>query len=150
MYDIVFKCASCGIHLSASAEDAGYEFACPKCATPTAVPSGDVLFSCENCREKVLASSDTVGHTFECPHCQTPLIVPMADTQLEIHHQPTSLADVLPAEIVPESRNEGSMSNDLPSNEQEVLQNHHFMTTWGDYLAKAGLTSEDKEKKPKK
>ena len=74
----------------------------------------------------------------------------MADTQLEVHQRPISLPDVLPEEIAPKSRNEGPTSNDVPSNEQEVLQNHHFMTTWGDYLAKAGLTRDDNEKNPKK
>jgi len=97
----------------------------------------------------VLASANTVGHEFECPHCQAILTVPEADTQIEIHQQSKIVVANPSDEVEHASKNTEVANVDLPITEQETLQNQHFMTTWGDYLAKAGLTNDEKRKKTK-
>ena len=49
MYDILFICKHCGIHLSADENDVGASFPCPECANDLTIPVGDILFDCPKC-----------------------------------------------------------------------------------------------------
>jgi len=151
MYEIVFKCRACSAHLSASADDAGYEFDCPACGAAIAVPAGDILFGCPQCQTQLLASKDAVGDNFECPQCQLRVQVPTQGKEIQIPERPQILVDaqgdgserpIPAAHSAPESE---------VYNEDTTQVERQFMTTWGDYLAAAGLTEvETKKEEPKK
>jgi len=150
MYDVVFRCSECGVHLSASPDDAGYIFNCPQCNKSLEVPAGDILFSCKSCSHSLLASHDTIGHEFECPHCQSLFLVPAEGKQIEIHQKAQPIPDVsTQVEEVLQS-NPLPPVDDLPMDQQEINQNHHFMSTWGDYIAQAGLIDGKKKKTEEK
>ena len=151
MYEVVFRCSQCATHLSASAEDAGFQFDCPSCGAALAVPAGDLLFSCPNCQTSIIASQDSAGETFGCPRCQTQILVPTCGREIPIsnHHITTTGERAAPDPPEPVSTADdagaASLSGDKSADERQ------FMMTWGDYLAQAGLTkdkkSDTKEKK---
>ncbi|MBW7908190.1 MAG: hypothetical protein H3C50_04620 [Kiritimatiellae bacterium] len=150
MYELVFKCRSCATHLSASADDSGYEFDCPTCGALIAVPSGDILFSCPQCNNYLLATHDAAGDTFDCPHCQRPVLIPMHGKEIPTperphlaHRESPSSATRKPPETKPPTA-AAAPQNSTPANDLQ------FMTTWGDYLATAGLTGNEKKSETKK
>lgn len=150
MYDILFICKHCGIHLSADENDVGISLPCPQCSTDISVPTGDVLFECSACGKTLLASADSRRRTFQCPYCNLDVVVPAQGKQIplssHIELNPTPKHES-PRLIPPEDPSLPTTSDQTDLNK---CQNDRFMETWGDYLAQAGLTdSEDKRKKEK-
>ena len=150
MYEIVFKCTSCSTHLSASADDAGYEFECPACGNRIAVPTGDILFSCPQCEVHILASRDVVGESFDCPQCQQSVLVPPQGKQVIVPDRPAIMAravDTISAN--PTTTKETAPTSQALENTTDP-SDRQFMTTWGDYLAAAGLTNDNDENSQKR
>lgn len=144
MYEVVFKCRTCGAHLSASADDAGYEFSCPGCAAAIAVPAGDILFACPHCQINLLASGDTAGDDFGCPNCQQRIRIPPTGKDIPIRERSTvHLREPSDRPIEPSTDNHHAPDTNKP-HENTSQHERQFMTTWGDYLATAGLAETTK------
>ena len=144
MYEVVFRCKHCEARLSASADDAGYVFDCPSCDASTAVPVGDILFACPKCRVNLLASKDSIGETFGCPRCENLVIVPSQGKMILIPNHQAVDSNGTTSLSPPDSARHPEERSSKTSNGRITPEERQFMTTWGDYLAKAGLTGEEK------
>ena len=144
MYDILFICNHCGVHLSADENDVGIALPCPNCAQDISVPTGDVYFDCPECGKALLASSDSRRQHFHCPYCEIEIVVPPEGKRITItehsREQPTKSEPKPPP---PKATTVIRQTSDDP----DTRQHDRFMTTWGDYLAKAGLTDNDNRPK---
>lgn len=144
MYEVIFKCRSCLAHLSASADDAGYEFNCPTCDAALVVPAGDILFACPHCQISLLASGDAAGDDFGCPKCQQRVRAPLTGKDI-----PTTERTAAPLREPSDRPREPSTGKHHAPDTDKSPENtspgeRQFMTTWGDYLAAAGLTGTTK------
>lgn len=141
MYDILFICRHCGVHLSADENDVGVALPCPQCAADIAVPPGDVLFECPECGKTLLASADSRHEHFQCPYCDLAVVVPDEGKSVPVseHSKPAPA----PVSETPAPQPEESVAP-AAATDAETRQQRQFMATWGDYMAKAGLAEEDK------
>lgn len=146
MFEIVFKCPSCRVHLSASGDDAGYHFDCPSCGAAISVPSGDILFTCSQCHVNLLANSDSVGERFDCPQCHTQVSVPSQGKAIAIPDPPRQPKAFTPPRSPDVSDASPRQVDATPLPTQETDVDRQFMTTWGDYIAHAGLADEQDQK----
>lgn len=140
MYDIFFICDLCEAHLSADVNDVGTTFPCPECTNDLTIPVGDILFACPFCEKSLLAGKTAAWQQFHCPECQQLITIPLVGKIIPVSQSPappppgpTAAAPALPEKLQPKPP---------PSKPQPDSADHHFMTTWGDYLAEAGLTDD--------
>ena len=127
--------------MSASADDAGYEFSCPKCRAALVVPAGDILFEGPRSDTHLLASHDAVGESFECPSCRARLRIPAQGQDVPVSDR-VDPPSVPPAPAPqPAAPSAPRLEAEPPSRKDHARRN--FMTAWGDYLAAAGLTEPD-------
>jgi DNA-directed RNA polymerase subunit RPC12/RpoP len=151
MYDVLFKCAHCGSHLSAEDNDVGVAMPCPACEKGIIIPTGDVLFACEGCGKDMLAAKDCSGEQFHCSYCDLVVIVPEEGKIIHIPERRPPAHAVSPTEKCQnESSVESVQADSGPRHTTaKQRQDENFMVTWGDFLATAGLTEPEKEKKKK-
>lgn len=144
MFDILFICKNCGLHLSADENDVGITLPCPECANEVTIPVGDILFECPKCGKSLLAGRAVARQKFHCPSCQRLIVIPPIGKTIPVSEK-TELIPPPPviAPIAPPERPKPPDAADIPS-DPENLQ---FMSTWGDYLAQAGL-ADDKPSPP--
>lgn len=144
MYDILFICGHCGAHLSAEDNDVGVSLPCPQCSADISVPVGDVLFDCPECGKSILASADARGQSFHCFYCEMEIRVPEKGRNVEVSAQlPTTEELAARTRTPPEPERSTPPCPDTP----DQRQRNQFMSTWGDYLAGAGLADRDEDKK---
>ena len=141
MYDILFICKHCGVHLSADENDVGAVLPCPECAQEIKIPVGDILFQCPACSKSLLAGRTAARQHFHCPCCKREMIVPpigktipVAEKTELIPPPPVLRPLAAPPEkpAPPPSAPEAAGSKD----------DRQFMSTSGDYLAEAGMTKD--------
>lgn len=142
MYDILFICSHCGVHLSADEDDVGINLPCPNCALEISVPPGDILFDCPECGKALLASSDSRHQHFHCPYCEIQIAVPSEGKRIAVSKHSPEKPTQDPQESPPQESS--STAPNVPP-DPKTRQRDQFMTTWGDYLASAGLTDNDDE-----
>ena len=140
MYDILFICELCGTHLSADENDVGAIFPCPECANDLTVPVGDILFECPVCEKSLLAGKAAAWQQFHCPECQQLITIPLVGKNVPVSKPPPPVPP--PSAAVPPTTPENPQPKPLPSDLSPNAAVQRFMTTWGDYLAEAGLTDE--------
>ena len=149
MYDILFICKHCGIHLSADENDVGIALPCPQCAKEIFVPTGDILFDCPSCGKTLLASNDSINRIFQCPACDLDIIVPKQGRLIpiapQIEVEPTSKQELQPPPAVTDM----PQPTTAKTVDDAKSENDRFMMTWGGYLAEAGLTDEKANKNQK-
>jgi len=148
MYDILFICKNCGVHLSADDNDVGLQIPCPQCSHDITVPTGDVLFDCPECGRAILAGAETRGQSFHCFYCELEIRVPEKGKDVQVSASlPTreEIEDQLKASRESEEAKVAT-SEPVPGAKPK---NDQFMMTWGDYLAKAGLTDGKEEEEGK-
>jgi predicted RNA-binding Zn-ribbon protein involved in translation (DUF1610 family) len=145
MYDILFICKHCGLHLSADENDVGAAFPCPECAKEITIPVGDILFDCPKCGKSLLASRTAVRQSFDCPACNRQIIIPPIGKSVPVSEKTELISPppVIAPLPVPEKPTSPPPTADIPAEADEK----HFMSTWGDYLAEAGL-ADDKSPPP--
>lgn len=145
MYDILFICKHCGVHLSADENDVGASFPCPECKKELAIPVGDILFDCPKCGKALLASRAAVRQPFDCPACNRQIIIPPIGKPVPVSEK-TELISPLP-NLPPAPPPEKPKPAPPPANVPADADEKRFMSTWGDYLAEAGL-ADDKPSLP--
>ena len=144
MYDILFICKHCGLHLSADENDVGASFPCPECSRELTIPVGDILFDCPKCGKALLASRAAARQQFHCPSCKRTIVIPPIGKTVPVSEKSeliTPLPDLAPAP--PPEKPKPSPPAALPADADDK----QFMSTWGDYLAEAGL-ADDKTPPP--
>ena len=149
MYDILFICRHCGVHLSADENDVGISMPCPECAKTISIPSGDILFECSECGKALIGSADSRGHSFHCPYCDLEVVVPEEGKRIPISETLDVTPEPEPTPPAPISVEDASRPTSSP-NGSEKRQHDQFMMTWGSYMAQAGLTDEKDKKKKKR
>ena len=146
MYDILFICKHCGIHLSADENDVGITLPCPDCAKEISIPTGDILFDCPSCGKTLLASADSKDRTFQCPSCYLDIIVPKQGRFIPSASQ----IELEPPQRPPPQPTPPTATTPQPATPiligTEKAEKDQFMMTWGSYLAEAGLTDEKDQK----
>ncbi|MDY0145965.1 MAG: hypothetical protein RBS84_08285 [Kiritimatiellia bacterium] len=140
MYDILFICELCGTHLSADENDVGAIFPCPECANDLTVPVGDILFECPVCEKSLLAGKAAAWQQFHCPECQQLITIPLVGKNVPVSKPPPPVPP--PSAAVPPTTPENPQPKPPPSDLSPNAADQRFMSTWGDYLAEAGLTDE--------
>ena len=145
MYDILFICKHCGIHLSADENDVGATFPCPQCANDLTIPVGDILFECPKCGKSLLAARSSARQAFDCPSCNRQIITPPIGKTVPVSEK-TELIAPLPV-IAPLPTSEKPKPQPTAANLPAVATDQQFMSTWGNYLAEAGL-ADDKPTPP--
>ena len=140
MYDILFICKHCGAHLSADENDVGATFPCPDCANDLSIPVGDILFECPKCGKDLLASRAAVRQSFHCPACDRPIIIPPIGKTVPVSEK-TELIPPLP-KFAPLDMPEKRAPAPTSANDSADAGDQQFMSTWGDYLAEAGLADD--------
>ena len=145
MYDILFICKHCGLHLSADENDVGASFPCPECRKDLTIPVGDILFDCPKCGKSLLASRSAARQQFHCPSCNRLIVIPPIGKTVPVLEKkelipPLPAINPLPTSTKPAH---ASPAAALPADAAD----QQFMSTWGDYLAEAGLT-DDKSSSP--
>lgn len=140
MFDILFICKHCGLHLGADENDVGANFPCPECNQELTIPVGDVLFDCPKCGKSLLASRSAIRQSFDCPACNREIVIPPIGKLVPVSEK-KELISPAPA-CAPLSKPERSTTPapapEIPADAAEK----HFMATWGDYLAESGLATE--------
>lgn len=137
MFDILFICRHCGLHLSADENDVGATFPCPGCANNLVIPTGDILFECPECGKSLLAGRTAARQQFHCPNCDCVVLIPLVGKTVPISER-TERSSPPPAvepPIVPQNAQPGPAVSEMPAEAAD----RQFMSTWGDYLAEAGL-----------
>ena len=146
MFDILFICKHCGTHLSADENDVGASLPCPECAHDIKIPVGDILFECPQCGKSLLAGRTAVRQPFHCPSCERVITVPAIGKQ-RIVSETLNSAPFLPP-LTPLTAPPASPAPaPTPPTGSPIADDPHFMSTWGDYLAEAGL-ADDKPSQP--
>ena len=146
MYDILFICKHCGIHLSADENDVGASFPCPECANDLTIPVGDILFDCPKCGKALLAGRTAARQPFHCPSCKREIIIPPIGKSIPVSEKTELIAplpDLAPLPM-PEKPIPQPPAADLPADAPD----QQFMATWGDYLAEAGLANDQSPPPP--
>lgn len=140
MFDILFICKHCGLHLSADENDVGEVFSCPECTNNLTIPVGDILFDCPKCSKSLLAGRTAARQQFHCPSCQREIIIPPIGKMIPVSKKTELISPlaVLASPVQPERAKPLPSAADIPADTAEK----HFMATWGDYLAEAGLTND--------
>lgn len=140
MFDILFICKHCGLHLSADENDVGVTLPCPDCANEITIPVGDILFECPQCGKSLLAPRAAARQHFHCPSCEREIIVPPIGKTIPVSEKTELIAPlpVIAPSAPPERPKPPAAPADLPSDADDK----QFMSTWGDYLAQAGLANE--------
>ena len=147
MFDILFICRHCGLHLSADENDVGATFPCPECANDLKIPNGDILFECPDCGKSLLAVRAAARQQFHCPNCDGVIRIPPVGKTVpvtertELISPPPVSASPAPPQVVQPRPAVSEVSADAADN--------HFMSTWGDYLAEAGLADNRASDSPK-
>ena len=139
MFDILFICKHCGLHLSADENDVGVTLPCPDCANDITIPVGDILFECPQCGKSLLAPRAAVRQSFDCPACDRPIIVPPIGKTIPVSEKTEWIAP--PPLIAPSAPPERPKPPAAASIAPDAAD-QQFMSTWGDYLAQAGLATE--------
>lgn len=148
MFDILFICRHCGLHLSADENDVGATFPCPECANSLVIPTGDILFECPECGKSLLAGRMAARQRFHCPSCDCVILIPPVGRTVPVSERterlspPPAGAPPVAPQIAPSSPAVSEMPSDAA--------NRQFMSTWGDYLAVAGLADNKAPDSPKK
>ncbi len=157
MYDILFICKHCGVHLSADENDVGAAFPCPECAQALTIPVGDILFDCPKCGKSLLASRSAVRQQFHCPSCQRLIVIPPigktvpVSDKIELISPLPALAPLTPPPVGAQLAEPGfqgieqarPLQNPPPAAAPPAdAADKRFLATWGDYLAEAGLADD--------
>lgn len=137
MFDILFICRHCGLHLSADENDVGATFPCPECANSLVIPTGDILFECPECGKSLLAGRTAARQRFHCPNCDRVILIPPIGKTVPVSERTESISPPPVAEppIVPQNAQPNPVVSEVPAEAAD----RQFMSTWGDYLAEAGL-----------
>ena len=137
MFDILFICRHCGLHLSADENDVGATFPCPECANRLVIPTGDILFECPECGKSLLAGRTAARQQFHCPNCDCVVLIPLVGKTVPVLERTASVSPPPVAEppIVPQNDKPSPAVSEVPAEAAD----RQFMSTWGDYLAEAGL-----------
>lgn len=138
MFDILFICKHCGLHLSADENDVGANFPCPECAQELTIPVGDILFECSYCHKSLLAGRTAARQQFHCPSCRRTITIPAVGKMVPVSEKKEliSPAPVYAPLPKPERSTAPAPSPGIPADDKQ------FMATWGDYLAESGLADE--------
>lgn len=140
MFDILFICKNCGLHLSADENDVGDTFPCPECAEDLNIPVGDILFECSHCGKSLLAARAAVRQAFHCPACDRQFVIPPIGRTVPVSDKIEFIPP--PPDTAPANAPERPKPPPDPVSPSTDAEQRHFMTTWGDYLAQAGLADD--------
>ena len=148
MFDILFICKHCGLHLSADENDVGGTFPCPECANDLKIPTGDILFECPDCGKSLLAGRTAARQQFHCPNCDGVIRIPPVGKTVSVSERTELISS--PPVIAPPAPRQTAPPISPGSEVVADANDRQFMSTWGDYLAEAGLADNKASDSPKK